>query len=97
MSKSVLENGYGAVTFVARYDSIDLSDGDINGGSYDAFIVGADWWPTEKIRLGLNLFTIDADLGSSTSGVSSAIADAIILGVTQEDIEGVTARAQFYF
>lgn len=97
VSKSVLENGYGALTFVARYDSIDLSDGDINGGSYDAFIVGADWWPTEKIRLGLNLFTIDADLGSSTSGVSSAIADAIILGVTQEDIEGVTARAQFYF
>lgn len=95
--KDIHQNGLGALTFVVRYDSINLTDGEIDGGAYDALILGGDWWPTEKIRFGINLFTIDAELGTATSGVSSEIADAILLGITEEEIRGLTLRAQFFF
>lgn len=59
--------GYGAVSVVARYDSIDLQD-DVYLGKLDTVILGADWWPTRNTRLGVNYFNADAENGSADKG-----------------------------
>lgn len=61
------QGGYGAVSFVARYDSLDLQDA-IYTGKLDTVVLGADWWPTGKTRLGVNYFNADAENGSADKG-----------------------------
>ena len=63
----LLEGGLGAVSFVARYDQLDLED-DIYTGQLNTLILGADWWPREDTRFGINYFDVEADDGSSRSG-----------------------------
>ena len=63
----LLKGGYGALSFVARYDRLDLQD-DIYTGKLNTLILGTDWWPSENTRVGLNYFNIDAENGSSKSG-----------------------------
>ncbi|WP_409432612.1 OprO/OprP family phosphate-selective porin [Litorimonas sp. RW-G-Af-16] len=60
------EGGFGAFSFVARYDSVDLQD-EIYLGKLDTVILGADWWPTKQTRLGINYFDADAENGSAES------------------------------
>lgn len=93
----VTEGGAGALSLVARFDRIDLDSSGIDGGSYNSYILGADWWATRYTRLGVNLFKVDADLGASTSGLDPAFA-ALVTGLTpSEDATGVVVRAQFDF
>ncbi len=89
--------GNGAVSFVARYDTISLSDSVVNGGEYNSFVLGADWWPTKYTRLGLNYFNVDADIGTSTSGLDSSFAALVTAGTPTESVSGVIFRAQFDF
>lgn len=93
----VTENGIGALALVARIDTIDLADSDTDGGSYDAYILGADWWATDHTRLGLNLFSIEADLGTSTSGLDASFANLVSGSIANEDVTGAMLRAQFDF
>ena len=93
----VTDGGMGALAFVARFDTIDLSDSGVNGGSFNSYILGADWWATKYTRLGVNVFKVDADLGSSTSGLDGAFAALVTSAVTMEDVTGVMLRAQFDF
>lgn len=58
--------GYGAVSLVARYDTIDLQDGPYLG-KMDTVILGADWHPTKQTRLRLNYFDSDATNGAAES------------------------------
>ncbi len=91
------KNGLGALAVTVRYDTLDLHDGAINGGAYDSYTLGVDWWPTSHFRLGLNGFIVDADLGTIASGLDPAIAAAVARGVRSETIRGVMLRAQFDF
>jgi phosphate-selective porin OprO and OprP len=93
----VTDGGMGALALVARYDTIDLNDAGINGGGFDSFIIGVDWWATKYTRLGVNYFNVDADLGTSTSGLDSAFAALVTANAPAEDVEGVMVRAQFDF
>jgi len=93
----VTKNGLGALALVARVDTIDLDDSGVDGGSYDAYVIGADWWATKYTRLGLNLFRVEADLGTSTSGLDSRFAGLVTGNVTNEDATGAMLRAQFDF
>ena len=61
------QGGLGAVSLVARYDSIDLQDA-LYTGKLDTVILGADWWPTQKTRFGVNYFNSDAKNGSADKG-----------------------------
>ena len=61
------EGGYGAVSVVARYDSLDLQDGPYLG-ELDTIVLGVDWWPTKQTRVGLNYFDTDAENGSAEGG-----------------------------
>jgi len=68
------EGGYGAVSLVARYDTLDLQD---NGylGTLDTIIIGADWLPTKNTRLRVNYFNANADNGfaDSASGINARL------------------------
>ena len=61
------DGGMGALALVARYDTLDLDDGPYTG-QLDTVVLGADWWPTDHVRIGLNYFDVDAEDGSSESG-----------------------------
>jgi phosphate-selective porin OprO/OprP len=61
------QGGYGAVSLVARYDSVDLQD-EVYTGKLDTVVLGADWWPTGKTRFGINYFNADAENGSADKG-----------------------------
>ncbi len=61
------QGGYGAVSLVARYDSVDLQDA-VYTGKLDTIVLGADWWPTSKTRFGINYFDADAENGSADKG-----------------------------
>ncbi|MEE9329530.1 MAG: porin, partial [Parvularculaceae bacterium] len=64
------KGGYGAVSVVARFDSIDLQDS-LYVGKLDTTILGVDWWPTHNTRASLNFFDANATNGTadSASGV----------------------------
>jgi phosphate-selective porin OprO/OprP len=93
----VTDGGMGALALAARFDTIDLTGGGVNGGGYNSYTVGADWWATKYTRLGINVYKVDADLGTSISGLDSAFAGLVMGAVTSEDVTGVTVRAQFDF
>ncbi len=91
------EGGFGAWSIVARADSLDQSDGGLDGGELDTFILGADWWPTTHSRLGINGFWSDVAYGTSTSGLDSAFAAQVGAGVESDDVSGIVVRLQFDF
>lgn len=68
------EGGWGAVSLVARYDTLDLED---NGylGKLDTIVLGADWLPTKNTRLRVNYFNSDAENGfaDSASGINARL------------------------
>ena len=97
VDKPVTDGGYGAFSFVARYDTLDLEDNAVDGGNLDTAILGADWWPTKNTRLSVNYFNADAELGTSTSGLDSTFAALVTNGVTEEKVEGFVVRAYFDF
>lgn len=93
----ITDGGMGAVSLVARYDTLDLSDSSVNGGDIDSIVLGAEWWPTKNTHIGVNYFDNSANLGTSTSGLDSAFAALVDAGVTDEDVSGFNLRAQFDF
>ncbi len=68
------EGGMGAISLVARYDTLDLED---NGylGKLDTIVLGVDWLPTKNTRLRLNYFNADAEDGyaESASGFNARL------------------------
>ena len=58
--------GLGALSLVARYDTLDIQDGPYLG-KLDTVVLGADWWPTKQTRLRLNYFDSDATNGAADS------------------------------
>lgn len=60
------EGGMGALSLVARYDTLDLQDGPYVG-KLDTMVLGADWWPTKQTRLRINYFDADATNGAAQS------------------------------
>ena len=97
VDKPIGDGGYGAFSVFGRLDTLDLTDGSVDGGAMDTAILGADWWATKYTRISLNIYTHDVDLGTSTSGLDSAFAALVTNGVTQEDASGFTVRTQFDF
>lgn len=91
------KGGMGALSFVARYDKLDLEDSGVDGGKLDTMVLGADWWPTKNTRLSINYFDADANLGTSTSGLDSTFAALVNAGVQEEKVDGFIIRAYYDF
>ncbi len=97
VDRPVTEGGYGAFSVVARFDELNLSDSGIDGGELGTLILGVDWWPTDHVRLGVNYFNADADLGTITSGLDGNISALVTAGTRSETVSGAVARIQFDF
>lgn len=93
----ITDGGMGAVSVFARYDTLDLTDQAVDGGDMETIVLGADWWPTKYSRLSLNYFDVDANLGTSTSGLDPAIAALVSSGAEKEGVSGFTLRAHYDF
>lgn len=61
VSRSVYQGGISAWEVAARYSSIHLSDGLVDGGEMDIFSLGLNWWLTPKFTVNLNYRHIDLD------------------------------------
>lgn len=53
--------GWGAFELAARFSTLDLSDGWIEGGSEDNFTLGLNWYPTAYTRFALNWVHYDVE------------------------------------
>ena len=95
--RSIKDGGPGALSLIAKFDAFDMNSAGVEGGDYRSLTLGADWWPTTHTRLGVNVYKIDVDFGSITSGLAPEFATAIAAGVQTEDATGLTIRAQFDF
>ena len=94
----VTKGGYGALSIVARYDTLDLTDEAVNGGALGTVVLGADWWPTKGTRWSVNYFNADADLGTVTSGLDENIATLVRNPlITTESVSGFVTRLYVYF
>jgi phosphate-selective porin OprO and OprP len=93
----VTERGLGALSISAAYDTLDLTDAGVDGGAMSTALIGLSWYPTSKTRVGLSIFQSDANLGTSTSGLDPAFADAVRAGVTDDMVTGATLRLQADF
>ncbi len=93
----IYDGRFGAASLALRFDSLDLMDTAVNGGSYRSVTLAADWWPRKYLRFGVNGFIANADLGATPSGLDPVFADAVSTGLTQETVKGVVLRAQIDF
>ncbi len=97
VNKPINKGGLGAFSVVARYDNINLDDGSFRGGDLGTTIVGADWYPTDHTRFGINYFNGNAGLGTSGSGLGTEFNNLRLSGVTSEKVNGFIVRAQYDF
>lgn len=64
VDKELGAGGLGAVSFVARYDTLDQNDNGIIGGELDTYVAGVNWWMTNHTRIAFNLFRTEAENGT---------------------------------
>lgn len=58
------DGGIGAWEVAMRYSSLDLNDGDINGGEADSMTLGLNWYPVPMLRFSANyVHVLDIDGG----------------------------------
>jgi phosphate-selective porin OprO/OprP len=55
------DGGFGAVQLTARYSSVDLTDGAIEGGEMDDITLGVNWYLNPNTRIMLNYINADVD------------------------------------
>lgn len=97
VANPITDGGLGAFSVVARYDSIDLTDGAVDGGALDTIVLGAEWWPTKNTRMALNFFNGDVNYGTSTSGLDSVFAAQVAAGTEDDKVNGIVGRLYFDF
>ncbi|MEZ6000300.1 OprO/OprP family phosphate-selective porin [Hyphomonas sp.] len=97
IDRPVTEGGPGALLTAVRYDTLDLEDGDVNGGKLDTLILALDWYLTSRIHAGINFFRSEPEFGSVDGGIDPAFAAAWLAGETGDTITGATFRIQFEY
>jgi phosphate-selective porin OprO/OprP len=76
VARSVYQGGWGAWELGARYSSLDLTDGLVDGGEMDIFSLGINWWLTPVFNVNLNyrFITNDKDgFSGETQGVMGRV------------------------
>jgi len=78
VARPVTQGGWGAWEVAARYSTMDLTDGVVEGGEMDIYSVGLNWWLTRSSQLGLNYRMIGLDRYGE-KGWSSGLGVRILL------------------
>ena len=78
VARSVYHGGWGAWELSARFSSLDLTDGPVDGGEMDIFSVGLNWWLSPIFNVNLNYRFIDNDQGG-INGQSSGIMTRVMV------------------
>lgn len=64
----VAEGGWGAWQLAARYSTIDMTDGGINGGRVDNVSLGVNWLPHHQVTMMGNVIFANADESGPANG-----------------------------
>ncbi len=78
VSRSVYQNGKGAWELTARWSSVDLEDGLVNGGAMDIASLGLTWWATPFFGFNANYRYLWNEL-DGVSGRSSGLNMRVML------------------
>ena len=76
IAKSVYQGGKGAWELSARWSSIDLSDGSVEGGDMDIASLGVNWWLSPIFSINMNyryIWNTRLGVEGSSSGFSSRL------------------------
>ena len=76
VSRPVKQGGWGALELAARYSSLDLTDGTVDGGEMDILSLGINWWFSRSTTFSLNYRYISLDragLQGNSSGLNARI------------------------
>ena len=77
IAQSVDQGGWGTLELAARWSSLDLNDGPIDGGELDVFSVGANWWLRQSLYLAFDLRRVrnnrDGVTGWSTGALTRIV------------------------
>jgi len=78
VARSVYQGGWGTRELGARFSSIDLTDGPVDGGEMDIFSLGINWWlsPIFNVNLNYRFITNDKD---GFSGVAQGAMGRVLL------------------
>jgi phosphate-selective porin OprO/OprP len=79
VSRSVYQNGWGAMELASRWSSIDLTDGPVQGGEMDIFSLGLTWWLSSILNVSLNYRYITYDKDSLLQGEVSGVNARLLL------------------
>jgi phosphate-selective porin OprO/OprP len=80
VSRSVYQGGWGAWELSARWSSLDLADGPIDGGEMDILSLGLNWWLSPIFNVNMNYRYIENDVGG-ISGDASGFMTRIMLSL----------------
>jgi phosphate-selective porin OprO/OprP len=78
VARSVYQGGWGAWELSARFSSLDLTDGLVDGGEMDIFSVGLNWWLSPIFNVNMNYRFIDNDQGG-INGQSSGVMTRVMV------------------
>ena len=77
VAQNVNQGGWGAWELGLRFSSIDLADGDIDGGEMDALTTQLAWWATRNMLVSLNYrrtwtdrFGLDGEMDAASARVT---------------------------
>jgi phosphate-selective porin OprO/OprP len=78
VARSVYQGGWGAWELSARFSSLDLTDGPVDGGEMDIISLGLNWWLSPIFNVNMNYRFIDNDRGG-INGESSGFMTRVMV------------------
>ena len=76
VAQSVYQGGWGAWELSARYSTLDLTDGLVDGGEMDILSLGVNWWLSPIFNINMNFRYIENDkdgLNGEASGIMTRV------------------------
>ena len=73
------QGGWGAWEVSARWSSLDLTDGPIDGGELDILSLGLNWWLSPIFNVNMNYRYITNDVGGISGDVGGLMTRVLLI------------------